>query len=545
MPMKTLPHLMSMFFFLTLCIQGTVLSQSAGIPQLLKQGLVTHLMVHDEPFLMLAGELGNSSASDSKYMKTVWPALQAMKLNTVLIPVYWELLEPEEGKFDFSLVDSAMISARKYGMKVVFLWFGSWKNSMSCYAPMWVKENQNRFPRARKKDGSAVEILTPFGNSNCMADEKAFTALMKHIKLTDSQEQTVIMIQVENEIGMIPDARDYSSLAHEAFGMQVPDVLMKYLNANRASLAPEIADLWKKNGSKNSGTWIEVFGNGLLSEEIFMAWHFAGYVNRIAEAGKKIYPLPMFVNAALIRDGYLPGQYPSAGPLPHLINIWRAAAPAIDFLAPDIYFRNFTEWAQRYDIPGNPLFIPEAGNTQSMTQALFAFAKHNALGYSPFAIESLDKMGSNQVSQAYHLLRQLAPLIIENRGKETMDGFLLDSANQKVQITLGKYVFTIRHEYSWPYADRKEGETPRVGGMIIMTGPDDFIIAGSGVVVTFEYAMNDGTIAGIGSLDKGEFQSGKWIPGMRMNGDQSHQGRHMHLPGNEYGMQRVRLYIYR
>jgi beta-galactosidase GanA len=283
----------------------------------------------------------------------------------------------------------------------------------------------------------------------------------------------------------------------------------------------------------------------LPGEEIFMAWHFAGYVNRIAEAGKKIYPLPVYVNAALIREGYQPGQYPSAGPLPHLINIWRAAAPAVDFLAPDIYFRNFTEWAGRYDIPGNPLFIPEAGNNQSMAQAFYAFAKHNALGYSPFSVESLENPEGNQVSQAYHLLRQLTPLIIENRGKGTMDGFLLDSASQKVQIRLGKFVFTIRHEYSWPYADRREGETPRVGGMIIMTGPDEFIIAGSGIVVTFECTMNDGTVASIGSLDEGELQDGKWISGRRMNGDQSHQGRHMHLPGNEYGMQRVRLYTYK
>ena len=200
---------------------------------------------------------------------------------------------------------------------------------------------------------------------------------------------------------------------------------------------------------------------------------------------------------------------------------------------------------RRYDLPGNPLFIPEAGNNQSMTQAFYAIAKHNAMGYSPFSIESLENDQDNQVPKAYHLLRQLTPLILENQGKGTMDGFLLDSINQKLQIRLGNFNFNIRHEYSWAYAKRSGEEIPRVGGMIIMIGPEEFIIAGSGVIITFESAMNDGSVAGIGSLDEGAFFEGEWVAGRRMNGDQSHQGRHMHLPGDEFGMQRVKLYTYK
>ncbi|HLO57845.1 MAG TPA: DUF5597 domain-containing protein [Bacteroidales bacterium] len=515
---------MKPFFLLMLCALQAINLFAQPMPYLDKQSTRTRMMVDGKPFLMLAGELGNSSSSSARYMRPIWSDLKKMHLNSVLIPAYWEMIEPEEGKFNFELIDSMIMGARSRHLKIVFLWFGSWKNSMSCYAPQWVKENQQRFPRARMHDGSPVEILTPFSNENLEADINAFTAFMQHIKDTD-KDRTVIMIQVENEIGMIPDARDYCDLAERAFNEQVPAGLLKL-------------------GNKKQGSWEEVFGKGLQTDELFMAWHFAQYTGKVAEAGKSIYNLPMYVNAALIRQGYKPGQYPSAGPLPHLIDIWKAAAPSIDLFSPDIYFRNFTEWAARYDLPGNPLFIPEVGNTQSMAQAFYAFGKHNAIGYSPFSIESVSDPATNQICRAYSLLEQLSPLILENQGTGTMQGFLLDSALQVVKIRLGKYLFTVKHEYSWAYAIKTEGETPRNGGLIIMLGPDEFVIAGTGVIVTFE-SVADKSLAGIGTLDEVQYLDGKWIYGRRMNGDQSHQGRHMHLPGGDFTMQKVNLYLYK
>jgi beta-galactosidase GanA len=519
-------------------------SAALDIPRLVKQGTATQLLVHGKPFLMIGGELGNSSASNLEYLRPIWPKLERMHLNTVLVPVYWELLEPAEGKFDFSLVDGAIESARKYNLKLVLLWFGTWKNSMSCYVPYWVKTDWKRFPRARNKDGQAMEILTPFSEENRNADVRAFSALTRHLQRTDAAEQTVVMIQVENEIGMIPDARDYSQGANEAYAGLVPTELMAYLQKNKNDLAPEFSEIWRQNGYKTSGTWEEVFGKGLHTEEIFMAWHFARYANSVAEAGKKEYALPMYANAALIRPGYQPGQYPSAGPLPHLVDVWRAAAPAIDFIAPDIYFRNFSEWCAQYDRSGNPLFIPEAQNSQSMANAFFAVAQHNAMGYSPFSIESLDGDRAQHVTGAYDVLRQLAPLILEHQGKGTMAGVLLDDPNQKMQVQLGDYVFNFAHEYSWSYAVRSEGEPPRFGGLIIMLSRDEFIVAGTGLIVTFAPRSGD-SVAGIGSIDEGVFADGKWVLGRRMNGDQSHQGRHLHLPGNAFGIQKVKLYLYK
>jgi beta-galactosidase GanA len=521
--------------------------QSQGVdnmPRLQKHGAAYQLIVHGKPFLMLAGELGNSSASDPASMRPHWPALKSMNLNTVLVPVYWEFLEPAEGKFDFALVDSAIFSARGHGMKLVFLWFGSWKNSMSCYVPHWVKTDAKRFPRARTADGTAQEILSPFSTENMKADARAFVALMKHIRVVDGKQHTVLMVQVENEIGMIPEARDHCRLANAAFAEPVHPELLAHIKKNAGSLTPELLGLWNNAGSKSAGTWEEVFGKSPETDEVFMAWQFATYTNYVAKAGKKEYPLPMFVNAALIRPGYRPGQYPSAGPLPHLFDIWKAAAPAIDFLAPDVYFANFREWVDRYARPNNPLFVPEVANSQSVANAFYVLAQHKALGYSPFSIESLEDPEHNQVARGYDVLRQLEPLILQSQGKGEMAGALLDSADQVEQIQLGDYIFTVRHEYSWRYAVRLGPDTPRVGGMIIMRSPDEFVIAGTGIIVTFEPRGSAGTRAGISAIEEGKFVRGTWRAGRRMNGDQSHQGRHLYLPGGTYGIQKVRLYTY-
>jgi hypothetical protein len=520
-------------------------NKPASIPRLENHGTTRQLIVDGQPMLMLAGETGNSSASDLNYLDAIWPKIVQMKLNTLLVPAYWELIEPSEGKFDFTLVDGAINGARKHNIKLVFLWFGTWKNSMSCYAPPWMKRDQARFPRARDAQGRAQEILTPFNSENLNADKKAFAELMKHIRMTDAEYHTVIMVQVENEIGMIPDARDHSKEADRAFGASVPAELLQYLQKNKESLTPELRKAWGDRGFKTSGAWEEVFGKGLQTDELFMSWYFARYTNAVAEAGKKEYPLPMYVNAALIRPGYKPGQYPSAGPLPHLFDVWKAAAPAIDFLSPDLYFKNFAEWVNKYDRPGNPLFVPEVGNTQGMTNAFYAIGQLNAMGYSPFSIESLDHPENNQVTQAYDVLRQLTPLILVNQGKGTMAGALLDSANQKAELKLGDFIFTVSHEYSWPYATRAEGEIPRFGCMIIMVSPNEYYIAGRGVIVTFKPVINDGSTAGIGTMDEGRFVDGSWTPGLRMNGDQTHQGRHMNLSGHTFGIQKVQLYKYR
>ena len=525
--------------------QAAAQLKNGGMPHLEKNETATRLFVDGKPFLVLGGELGNSSASDMGYLRPYWNNFGEMRLNTLIVPAYWESIEPSEGGFNFTLIDSVVLAARRRDLKIIFLWFGTWKNSMSCYVPLWIKTNEERFPRARTKDGSALEILTPFSRESRDADAKAFAALMKHIRTIDSGWNTVIMVQVENEIGMTPEARDYSPEANMAFNDDVPRELIKYMERHKDSLAPALKKSWEDNGFKTTGTWQQVFGPGLSTDEFFMAWYFGKYADYVAAAGKSEYPLPMYVNAALIRPGYEPGQYPSAGPLPHLFDIWRAAAPHIDIFAPDIYFANFAEWIGKFDTRGNPLFIPECANSQSVADAFFAFGEHNAIGFSPFSIESLEDPEHNQISQGYKVLRELAPSILMNEGKGTMVGILLDSASQETEFTLGDYVFSVRHEYAWRFAPHEPGPTPRVGGLVVALSPDEFIIAGTGMLVTFKTREGGSLKAGIGTDVQGEFVDGTWKPGLVLNGDQTNQGRQVFLPGGEFTIQRVRLYSYK
>jgi beta-galactosidase GanA len=521
-------------------------AQPTSIPGLRKQGAATQLIVDGKPFLILGGELGNSSASSLEYMRPIWPKLVALNLNTVLVPVYWELIEPEEGKFDFAIVDGLIQEARKHGLRLVPLWFASWKNSMSCYAPAWVKTDQQRFPRSEDKTGAGMEILSPFSKENLNADARAFVAFMRHLREVDGRDHTVIMVQVENEIGMIPDSRDRSAIANKHFNQPVPPELMSYLEQHRDALTPELRAVWAATKFKSRGTWEEVFGPGVVADEIFIAWHFACYANRVAELGKAEYPLPMFVNAALIRPGHQPGQYPSGGPLPHLMDIWRAGAPQIDFLSPDIYFPNFAEWLRKYDRSGNPIFIPEAIlGPLSAVNAFYAVGAHNAIGFSPFSIESASESARSLLAGGYDILGQLAPLILDHQGKNEMVGFLPEGAEQRApqRARLGGYTLNVTYER--PPTQGAQVSEAVSGGLAIATGPDEFIFAGTGLVATFEADAPGPPLVGILSIQEGKYVEGQWRPGRWLNGDQNHQGRHLRLPSGKFDLQRIKLYRYR
>jgi beta-galactosidase GanA len=450
----------------------------ASMPHLRRQGSAVQLVVDGKPFLVRGGELGNSSASNPAHLKPSWAKFAELNMNTVLAPVTWDLVEPEEGRFDFSLLDRLIEDARAGGMRLVLLWFGSWKNSMSCYAPAWVKSDPDRFPRARDEGGTPQEILSPFSAENRDTDARAYAALLRHLRESDGRAHTVLMVQVENEIGMIPTARDHGAEADRAYATAVPAELMEHLAAHREKLVPELRALWLGAGGKSAGTWSQVFGPGPAGEEVFMAWHFARYTEAVAAAGKREYPLPVFVNAALIRPGHQPGQYPSGGPLPHLIDVWRAAAPSVDFLAPDIYFQDFADWARRYKRSGNPLFVPEAlRSPEASVNVLYALGAHDAMGFSPFGIETIGEPAATHLAASY------------------------------------------------------------------ATGPDEFIIAGTAVTITFA-AGAPGKRAGILSAEEGRVVSGRWENVRWLNGDQTHQGRHVRLEPGRFSMQRVRLYRY-
>jgi len=487
-------------------------SEQHQIPHLQKQGTTTQLIVDDKPFLILGGELGNSSFTSLEYMKPVWPKLRTLNMNTVLAPVYWELIEPEEGMFDFELLDQLVQEARNNDLKIVLLWFGSWKNSMSSHAPSWVKKNQSRFPRIKDDNGISHEILTPFSENNLQADLKAYQELLKHIKKSDGNDHTVIMIQTENEIGMLPTARDHSLLANERFEENVPAELIQYLERNKENLVPEFREIWGKNGFKNSGTWEEIFGTGLQTDEIFMAWY-----------------------------------YPSGGPLPHLMDIWKAGGPSIDFLSPDFYFPDLKHWCDLYVRQGNPLFIPEHRFDNTVAaKAAYSIGHYESIGFAPFSVESSGNPENEPLGKMYNVIDQLTPIITTHQGLDKIEGVLLDKQNQESVFRMGNYEFKVRHSYTLGYENNSRNDTWNMAGAIfVQTGEDEFYVAGSGIVVTFRNLSNPSLNVGILKVDGGRFDNDKeWKIIRHLNGDQTHQGRHIRIFLDDYSILRFELYNY-
>ena len=522
---------------------------------------------------ILGGELSNSAATSVEDINEVMPRMKALGLNTVLLPAYWELLEPTEGKYDFTLIDHTIQQARDLQLKVVFLWFGAWKNSMSCYAPLWFKEDTKRFPRARTQQGKPLEIASPFSEQVFQADNKAFEVLVKHI--CEIGSDVVTMIQVENEIGMLEDARDHSLLAEEVYQRGVPQELITYLRKNQKTLHPWLKERFDAKGK----TWTEVFGNDIYTDEIFMAYYYAKYVGRLCETVRKHTQIPLYVNAAMNSRGRFPGQYPSAGPLAHLIDIWHCGAPQLLCLAPDIYDKGFKGWADQYALPNNRLFIPESRCCEnSGARAMYAFGEHQALGFSPFAIDQASPSETESITKAYNLLRQVYSLT-SHLSPLTSNGLLFDQEDNERIIEDDGMVITCRHYFTLPWDPRAtDGSTWLEGGAILQKLADnEYLLAGTGVVVTFvsvyenahaqqQVLGEDGFVAagtpsaikhqpsaifngsrkGIASVDEVSIdQQGRMHYLRRLNGDQDHQGRHVRIACGEWKILHVRLYDYK
>jgi hypothetical protein len=567
-----------------------------AIAHLRKQGTATQMIVDGKPFLMLAGELRNSTTSSLEFMKPVWPKLVALHINTVLAAVQWELLEPKQGQFDFTLVDAQIHAAESHNLRLAFLWFASWKNGESSYPPIWVKGDVDRFPRAQRKDGANTATLSTFSAANLNADSRAFAALMRHVKEVDSRRR-VIMIQVENEVGLLGDSRDRSEAANKAFAEPVPKELLDYMTSHKDALYPEFRKAWEAAGAKTSGTWEQVFGQAPYTDEIFMAWNYARYVGRVAAAGKAEYPVPMYVNTWCSMGDRLPGTYPSGGPEPHVADLWKVGAPAIDFRSPDLHSTNFSEWAQWYHPNSDfPLFIPEAFHATGHYNIFYVMGQHDGIGFSPFAIDELffkmepgmmeelerrfspnlvDDLiftGSSRtrlelpdlpLARSYDIISQLTPLILENQGKGKMAGAVVIADEPPQKIPLGNYVLTVSYARSGrdpmpapkgaPGAPAAPAPAPtrladRAGVLFIAVGPDEYVAASSGpVTIRFSPNTPGPPLAGIDSIEEGTFVAGRWVPGRRLNGDESDSDKSVRLSGGVIPngrIQRVKLYRY-
>lgn len=509
-------------------------------------------------YLILGGELGNSSASSVEDIRTIFPKLKDMGLNTVLMPVYWELLEPQEGKYDFTLLDEAIKTAQQNDLKLVLLWFGAWKNSMSCYAPEWVKKDVKRFPRAITAQGKPLEILSAFDENVLNVDRKAFGNLIDYLVAND-KDHVISMIQIENEIGMLESPRDHSRKANEAYAKGVP------------------AGLAKLKKVKAGSPWEGLAEDEDYADEMFMAWYYAQYVENLAKiAREKLPDTPLYVNAALDSRGRRPGQYPSAGPIARLADIWKTSAPSLDFVSPDLYDPPFVPWFSQFGMPGNPFFIPEIRrSTDNGVQAFYIVGQHDAIGFSPFSIENASPAETKSLREAYDLLAKVAPvakshdsygLLFEADGIK--DAKTVESDGVK---TISNHFFTL----PWDSRATDGSPWPAAGGMVINLGKDEYLIAGKGIVVKWETADEKSAQAALGEdgfqlagNEKGTSKSdnnvwkGKERIGIlscdevdinpdgtfrvlrRLNGDETHQGRHVRIGVDDFKALHVKLYRY-
>jgi len=460
----------------------------------------------------------NSSSSSIEYMEPVWDHLNRLHVNTVLLPISWQQFEPVEGAFDYTLIDSHIENARKHNLRMIVLWFGSWKNTRSDYAPAWVKTDWDRFPRMQGKDGEIMRAIANFNDQCLEADKKAYVKLMERIKQVD-KDHTVIMMQIENEVGIKRNARDFSPAANALFAQNVPAELIEHIRTHLDEIKPILRDAYVKNGSKTEGSWAEVFGSSVDTDEMFMAWNYAVYINEISKAGKEVYPIPTFVNAAAADDIRQPGDWFSGGPNYRMIDIYMAGAPDIDLIAIDNYkLEGFNKKCKQFIHRGNPLFIPEScpwekDTPNAAAKSFFTIGHHKAICFSPFGIDHEVYGGDNHpIINAYRTLNDLMPLITSAQVEEKVNAFMELDASTSRPFTIGGYQFT-------PDYSRKNNPDITGYGMVIQTGDDEFIIAGNGFDLHFKSADENRPTAEVLIKEEGRFIDGKWVGGRILNGD--------------------------
>lgn len=513
-----------------------------------KEKEMKYFEVNGKPFIAIAGEAHNSSASNAKFMEGVWDKAEQIGLNTVLMPLYWELIEPEEGRFEFKLVDDIIMQARERNMKIGFLWFGAWKNAQMYYAPEWVKTDLKRFWRAEMKKGQPKTRLENFHGmeyyslsylceATKQADCKAFVKTMEHIREFDEKEQTVICMQVENETGVQGFARENSDYADEAFAANAPQDLVDFMRSHTGEMAADVKAAVESG--KESGTWREVFGD--VAEEVFSAYYISSYVNYLATEGKKAYDIPMTVNCWLDK-GEDPGMYPSGGPVARMLEVWKHCAPAIDIFAPDIYVNNFCEVCDDFRKLNNPLFIPEtATHSHAGPRLVYAIGHHHAVCFAPFGFEDMGEpisgaslylfggdptdplLSQSQDPEEYRwyakTLNSMMDKLTAAYGTNRLQAAINEpnKGETKDMLFFGKYGFKV--VFSIPQMPQMKIRTDGVF-LALQESEDTFYIIVNGCL-SFASFSTEGKLIDELAMDEGVFENGEFVSTRRLNGDET------------------------
>jgi hypothetical protein len=506
---------------LAFCVAAGSMSYAAEAPKFIQKDGRWALLVDGQPYLMLGGQLHNSSAWPSE-LPAVWKAFAALHANTMEAPVYWEQVEPQQGKFNWDNVDVLVKGAREHNLHVVLLWFGTWKNGNMHYVPQWVKTDTKRFPRVIRADGEPIDVLSASSRSNLEADKSAFIALMRHLKALDSDDHTILMVQAENESGIIGSPRDFSPESNKEFAGQVP--------ADMLSAA-----------HKQPGTWSDVFrGN---PDELFQLYHQAKYVNEIVAAGKAEFNIPVYINVWLSyppaelpeRRIPIPGiQYPSGGAVQQWVGLWKELAPSIDAIAPDIYGDDagfVHDVLQAYHRPDNPLLVPEIAKPDPFAKYFFTALGHGAVGVAPFGVDphGWNILGDEPAAGHTRNFALIGPMDREI-AKLNFEGKLKTSVEQPGQaqqeLDFGAWQATVSYGYPQNDGRRPPGTSGSHGAALVaQLGPDEFLVTGIDASVTFHLP---GALPGmrmqILSAEEGAYQNGSWNPARLWNGDETDRG---------------------
>ena len=517
-------HILILLIVITLLSSNSTFSQtdSGTMPRIIEKDGRHALLVDGKPFFMLGGQAHNSSGWPGM-LPNVWLSVKAMHANTLEIPIYWEQIEAQPGRFDFSLVDTLLMQAREHNIHLVLLWFATWKNGSNHYMPEWMKRDAVKYPNITGASGQPVDSPTPHTKAAMKADAKAFAAVMGHLKKADEQH-TVLMVQVENEPGSWDSVRDYSEIANKLIAGPVPAELLK----------PEILKSLNRP-SDAKGTWREVFGKD--ADEYFHAWSVASYIGYVAAAGKAEYPLPMYVNSAL-RDPLTnppASTYESGGATDNVISIWKAAAPALDLAAPDIYLPGTEQELkvlELYARPDNPLFVPETGSSAEYAKFIYKVIAYGGIGFSPFGIDdngqNAGEAGTAErlsaIAQEYAIInpmmRDLAKWGFEGKVKAVVERD--DRAPQS--IDLGKWQATV-------IFNSQEARVVQTGNrsiskaMIVQLGENEFILIGTLCRITFRPAGSDlGKAWQYLKVEEGNYENGIYKLLRIRNGDETDWG---------------------
>ena len=517
------------------------------------------LMVEDRPLILIAGEVHNSDSSSPAYMERIWNIAGELGMNALLLPATWELIEPEEGRFDFSIPKALIDQARERGMRIVFLWFGSWKNAECMYAPAWVKQDLKRFPRAQIEKGKSkagrqvsptIPVKIPYttlsylGEETMRCDARAFAAFMGFLKDYDGEKQTVVAVQVENETGLLGAAREVSDEADARFAAPVPADFAAYMRDHTDTMTEEIRAAVL--AGKTAGSWQEVFGEA--AEELFSAYHVAKFVNTVAAAGKAVYPLPMAANCWLDKGGK-PGSYPTGGPVSKVHEVWDFCAPNIDLYCPDIYVPQFKAVCDAYTRRGRALFIPEsATHSYCAPRLVYTLGRYHAMCYSPFGFDDIGKpftatqaflfgvdvtdpaLKTPQSLEEYaafgHILRQMMPMLAEAYGTRRLQAVSAEtdpvipgpggSPFTAIPPTMSFEGFRLSVRFQSPMNPRGDGVC-----LCLQVGEGECWIVGSACGLTFSSADDERPNLDLLQVEEGRFENGAWIPGRRLNGDET------------------------